>query len=76
MVVCGAYLFLTVCGLDSQLKEISELSSVEYLLPPYNGLFRGYKGLALWLWVAYAHMSNPIRSLNGGRGGGGVTIKQ
>lgn len=49
MVVCGAYLFLTVCGLDSQLKEISELSSVEYLLPPYNGLFRGYKGPALWL---------------------------
>lgn len=49
MVVCGAYLFLTLCGLDSQLKEISELSSVKYLLPPYNGLFQGYNGPALWL---------------------------
>lgn len=36
-----SYLFLTLCGQDSQLKEISILSSLKYFLPAYNGLFWG-----------------------------------
>lgn len=62
-----AYLFLTLCSLDSQLKEIGGLSSLKHLLPTYNDLFRDCKGPALWLSVPYTHVSNPIRNLNEGR---------
>lgn len=44
IVLYDAYWFLTLCGLDSQLKETSGLSSLKYLLPIYNGLFQGCKG--------------------------------